>query len=183
MKKVVTVVFCLLLCAAILDCAKKKGAEKATAGAAVATANIVDTLLSDGRFTTLSKAIETAGLVETLKGPGPFTLFAPTDSAFAKLPPGAVDGLLGDTATLKNLLLYHVVQGRLMAADIMKMGTLGSMAGDSIAVMIMPDGKIMLGDNANVVQTDWLAKNGVIQVIDNILKPPAKTEQPAKMKM
>lgn len=176
MKKVLTLVLCLLLCVALLNCAKKKEeASKEAAPAAVATADIVDLALNDGRFTTFCKAVEAAGLVETLKGPGPFTVFAPTDSAFAKLPPGTVDGLLGDIPTLKNLLLYHVVSGRMMAADIMKTSTLGSITGDPIMVMIMPDGKVMLNDNANIVQSDVAAKNGVIQVIDNVLKPPAKT--------
>jgi uncharacterized surface protein with fasciclin (FAS1) repeats len=185
MKKVLTFALCLLLCVALLNCAKKKeeAPKEAAPVAAVATANVVDTLMNDGRFTTFNKAVEAAGLVETLKGMGPFTVFAPTDSAFAKLPPGTVDGLLADVPTLKSLLLYHVVSGQMMAADLMKMTKLGSMAGDSIAVMVMPDGKVMLNNSANVIQADVAAKNGVVHVVDTVLIPPsmkAPAKAPAK---
>ena len=118
-------------------------------------------------------AINAAGLAETLKGPGPFTVFAPTDSAFAKLPPGTVESLLQDVPTLKNILLFHVVPGKVMAADVANMPKAPTALGDSLTVMVMPDGKVMIGD-ANVVIADIEAKNGVIHVIDKVLLPPKK---------
>jgi uncharacterized surface protein with fasciclin (FAS1) repeats len=179
MKKVLTVALCLLLCVALLNCAKKKEeAPKTEAQQVAPLPDIISLAMSDGRFTTLVKAIEAAGLVDTLKSEGPFTVFAPTDSAFMKLPPGTVDGLLGDIPTLRNLLLYHVVVGKMMAADIALVKKLGSAAGDSITVTGMPDGKVMVND-ANVIQADVNAKNGVIHAIDKVIMPPSKTP-PAK---
>jgi uncharacterized surface protein with fasciclin (FAS1) repeats len=132
-------------------------------------ADIVDTALSAGSFNTLVTAVKAAGLVDTLKGAGPFTVFAPTDEAFAKLPPGTVEGLLKDTAKLKQILLYHVVSGKVMAADVVKIKSAKTVQGSEAKVSVK-GGKVMI-DNANVVKTDIETSNGVIHVIDTVILP------------
>ena len=131
--------------------------------------DIVDTAVAAGSFTTLAKALQAAGLIETLKGKGPFTVFAPTDEAFAKLPPGTVEGLLKDTEKLKKVLLYHVVAGNVMAKDVVKLKEARTVEGSSAKIKIT-DGKVMI-DNANVVTTDIKTSNGVIHVIDSVILP------------
>ena len=138
-------------------------------------ADIVDTAVADGRFTTLVAAVQAAGLVDTLKGAGPFTVFAPTDEAFAKLPAGTVETLLKpeNLETLKNTLLYHVVSGKVMAADVVTLD--GKMAdtafeGNSIKISVK-DGKVYLNENVQVIITDIETTNGVIHVIDTVLLP------------
>jgi uncharacterized surface protein with fasciclin (FAS1) repeats len=173
MKKYLIFALCLVLCVALLSCGKKKEEAPKEEQAAAPTTDIIDIASSDGRFTTLVAAVNAAGLTETLKGPGPFTLFAPTDSAFAKLPPGTVESLLAEPATLKDILLFHVVPGKVMAADAAKLSKAASVLGDSLSIMVMPDGKIMIGD-ANVVIGDIEASNGVIHVIDKVLLPVKK---------
>jgi transforming growth factor-beta-induced protein len=140
--------------------------------------DIVDTAVADGRFTTLVAAVQAAGLVDTLKSEGPFTVFAPTDEAFAKLPAGTVEDLLKpeNIETLKNILLYHVVPGKVMATDA---GALdGKMADTALADnplnISVKDGKVYLNDNAEVVITDIETTNGVIHVIDTVLLPEEK---------
>ena len=133
--------------------------------------DIVETAVAAGQFTTLAKALGEAGLVETLKGTGPFTVFAPTDAAFAKLPAGALEGLLADKAKLRAVLLYHVVPGRVMAADVLKMSSVKTVGGPSAKIMLH-GGAPMIGD-ASIVKTDVAASNGVIHVIDTVLMPPA----------
>ena len=136
--------------------------------------DIVDTAVSDGRFTTLAAALQAAGLVDTLKGEGPFTVFAPTDDAFAKLPAGTVDALLQDIPQLTDILLYHVVPGKVMAADVVKLDGQSAetaLEGKSIDISVK-DGKVMLNGNVEVVITDVEASNGVIHVIDSVLLPP-----------
>ena len=126
--------------------------------------DIVDTAVADKRFSTLVKAVTAAGLVDTLKGAGPFTVFAPTDEAFAKLPAGTLDALLKDIPTLKNILLYHVVPGSVMAADVVKLTEAKTAANLMLPVKV--DGmKVMVG-SANVIVTDIQTSNGVIHVID-----------------
>ena len=143
---------------------------------AASAADIVDTAVAAGNFTTLVSAVKAAGLAETLKGPGPFTVFAPTDEAFAKLPAGAVDALLKDPTKLKQVLLYHVVPGKVMAADVMKMKTAKTAQGGSLAIHAM-GGKVMV-DKAEVVKTDIDCDNGVIHVVDSVLMPkPAMTSK------
>jgi uncharacterized surface protein with fasciclin (FAS1) repeats len=172
MKKYLVLALCLVLCVSLLYCSKKK--EEAPKTEEVTTpGDIIEIASADGRFTTLVTAINAAGLVETLKGEGPFTVFAPTDSAFAKLPPGTVESLLQDVPALKNLLLFHVVPGRVMAADVANLTMAATALGDSVSVMVMPDGRVMIGD-ATVVIADIPAKNGVIHVIDKVLLPPKK---------
>jgi|SRR5271165_3886120 len=138
-------------------------------------ADIVDTAVSAGNFTTLVTAIKAAGLVDTLKGPGPFTVFAPTDEAFAKLPPGSVEALLKDPEKLKDILLYHVVSGKVMAASVVKMKSAKTVEGGSVKIHAM-GGKVMV-DNADVVKTDIVCDNGVIHVIDAVIMPSAMSKK------
>jgi transforming growth factor-beta-induced protein len=135
-------------------------------------ADIVDTAIADGRFTTLVAAVQAAGLVETLKGEGPFTVFAPTDDAFAKLPAGTVEDLLKpeNLETLKNILLYHVVPGKVMAADVVNLTSADTALGQSVTIKV-EDGKVFIND-AQVIITDIETRNGVIHVIDTVLLPP-----------
>lgn len=120
---------------------------------------------------TLAAALKAAGLVDTLKGPGPFTVFAPTDEAFAKLPAGTVDNLLKpeNHDKLVAILTYHVVSGKVMANDVMKMNEAKTVNGKELKIMTM-DGKVMV-DNATVVKADIVCSNGVIHVIDTVLLP------------
>ena len=131
-------------------------------------ADIIDTAVGAGQFTTLAKALTAAGLVETLKGPGPFTVFAPTDAAFAKIPPAQLDALLADKAKLVKVLTYHVVPGKVVAADV-KTGQVKTVEGDYLNVSASSGGVKVNG--ANVVKTDILASNGVIHVIDTVVMP------------
>ena len=135
------------------------------------TRDIVDTAVAAGSFTTLAKALEAAGLLETLKGAGPFTVFAPTDEAFAKLPAGTLDTLLKpeNRAKLTRILTYHVVPGRVMAADVVKLHSARAVSGDTIAIATHGGGVTV--DNAHVVKTDIAATNGVIHVIDAVILP------------
>ncbi|MGE5199572.1 MAG: fasciclin domain-containing protein [Rhodospirillaceae bacterium] len=130
--------------------------------------DIVDTAVAAGNFTTLAKALEAAGLVETLKGSGPFTVFAPTDEAFAKLPPGTLDALLKDKAKLTAVLTYHVVPGKVMAADVVKLQSAKTVQGQSITIDTSAGVKV---DGANVIKTDIETSNGVIHVIDAVILP------------
>jgi uncharacterized surface protein with fasciclin (FAS1) repeats len=138
------------------------------------TKDIVDTAVAAGSFTTLAKALEAAGLVETLKGAGPFTVFAPTDEAFAKLPAGTLDTLLKpeNRAKLTRILTYHVVPGRVMAADVVKLHSATAVSGDTIAIATHGGGVTV--DNAHLVKTDIVATNGVIHVIDAVILPAEK---------
>ena len=133
--------------------------------------DIVDTAVAAGSFKTLAKALQAADLVTTLKGPGPFTVFAPTDEAFAALPAGTLETLLKpeNKAQLKRILTYHVVAGKVMAADVVKMKSAKAVSGDTLTVA-MRNGGVML-DNARVVKTDIAASNGVIHVIDAVVLP------------
>jgi transforming growth factor-beta-induced protein len=137
---------------------------------ALAQSDIVDIAMADDRFTTLVAAVQAADLVETLKGPGPFTVFAPTDAAFAKLPKGTVDALLNDIPTLKSILLYHVVPGKVMAADVVALDSADTALGQSVAVSVV--GQTVRINESRVVITDIAASNGVIHVIDSVLLPP-----------
>jgi uncharacterized surface protein with fasciclin (FAS1) repeats len=133
------------------------------------TMDIVETAIADGRFTTLVAALQAAGLVDTLQGDGPFTVFAPTDDAFAALPAGTVEGLLNDIPTLTDILLYHVIDGRVFAADVVNLTTAATIQGEDVTISVM-DGKVMI-DDAEVIITDILTTNGVIHVIDAVILP------------
>ena len=139
------------------------------------TKNIVDVATSAGSFKTLLAAVKAAGLVETLQGDGPFTVFAPSDAAFAKIPKAKLDALLADKAALTSLLTYHVVSGRVMAADIVKAkgAKPTTVNGQSVNVTVR-GGKVYVG-GAQVVSADVQASNGVIHVIDTVLMPAPKS--------
>jgi uncharacterized surface protein with fasciclin (FAS1) repeats len=133
--------------------------------------NIVETAVAAGSFTTLAKALQAADLVPTLNGPGPFTVFAPTDEAFAKLPAGTLETLLRpeNRDTLRRILTYHVVPGKVMAADVVKVTSAKTASGDTIAVSARQG--VVRVDEARVTATDILASNGVIHVIDAVILP------------
>lgn len=130
-------------------------------------ADIVDTAVAAGNFKTLATALKAAGLVETLKGPGPFTVFAPTDAAFAKIPPEQLQALLNDKAKLTAVLTYHVVAGKVMSKDV-KAGPVKTVQGSALTVSTMGGVKV---DRANVTAVDIVADNGVIHVIDSVVLP------------
>jgi uncharacterized surface protein with fasciclin (FAS1) repeats len=150
------------------------GAVLAAPRTAVAQAqrNIVETAVAAGQFTTLAKALGAAGLIETLSGKGPFTVFAPTDAAFAKLPKATLDAILADKKKLTEILTYHVVPGKVMAADVVKVTEAKTVQGAPIMVKVS-GGTVMLNGSAKVVTTDIGASNGVIHVIDTVILPPA----------
>ena len=129
---------------------------------------IVDIAVQAGSFKTLVQAVQAAGLVETLSGEGPFTVFAPTDEAFAQIPQETLQAVLADKEKLTAILTYHVVPGKLMAADVVRSTQLQTVQGQSITVST--EGGVRV-DDANVVQTDIEADNGVIHVIDKVLMP------------
>jgi uncharacterized surface protein with fasciclin (FAS1) repeats len=135
-------------------------------------ADIVDTAVAAGEFTTLAAALEAAGLVETLKGEGPFTVFAPTDDAFAKLPAGTVESLLKpeNKEQLAAILTYHVVPGEVMAAEVMNMSEAETVNGKALS--IKAEGGAVMVNDATVTQADVDASNGVIHVVDTVILPP-----------
>lgn len=141
------------------------------AAAEPAKKDIVDTAVAAGNFKTLAAALKAAGLIETLKGKGPFTVFAPTDEAFAKLPEGTVESLLKpeNKDKLVGILTYHVVAGKVMAADVVKLKEAKTVQGKAVKITVK-DGKVMV-DAANVVTTDIATSNGVIHVIDAVILP------------
>ena len=147
----------------------------AIGGASVSASqkDIVDTAVGAGQFNTLAAALGAAGLVETLKGPGPFTVFAPTDDAFAKLPDGTVENLLKpeNKAQLTAVLTYHVVPGKVMAEDVVKLDEAKAVSGKMLKIKV-DGGKVRIND-ATVTAADVPASNGVIHVVDSVILPPA----------
>lgn len=133
--------------------------------------DIVDTAVAAGSFNTLATALKAAGLVDTLKGKGPFTVFAPTDDAFGKLPAGALERLLADKALLTKVLTYHVVAGKVLAADVVTLSEAKTVEGSAVRIAVA-NGGVKVND-ANVVKTDVGASNGVIHVIDSVILPSA----------
>ena len=140
----------------------------AVAGSYGAKKDIVDTAVSAGSFNTLVTAVQAAGLVDTLKGEGPFTVFAPTDEAFAKIPKDQLDALLADKEKLTAVLTYHVVPGKVMAADVAGLKSAKTVQGSSVTIDTASGVKI---DNAQVVKADIVTSNGVIHVIDTVIIP------------
>ena len=142
------------------------------------TPDIVDTAVAAGGFETLVAAVKAAGLVETLKGKGPFTVFAPTDEAFAKLPEGTVASLLEpkNKEKLVSILTYHVVPGKVMAADVVELSEATTAQGSKVKINAKDDVKI---NDAKVIKTDIECANGVIHVIDSVILPPEKTDKKA----
>ncbi len=135
----------------------------------MAKGTIVDIAIANGNFKTLVAAVQAAGLAETLSGPGPFTVFAPTDAAFAKLPAGTVEALLQDKAKLSSILTYHVVSGKVMASEVVKLTSAKTVNGQ-MATIKVTNGTVMV-DNAKVITTDIEGSNGVIHVIDSVILP------------
>jgi len=133
--------------------------------------DIVDTAVAAGSFKTLAAALQAAGLVDTLKSKGPFTVFAPTDEAFSKLPAGTVESLLKpeNKEKLVAILTYHVVPGKVLAAQVTKMSAAKTVNGQSLAISV--NGGTVMVDNAKVIQTDIICSNGVIHVIDSVVLP------------
>ena len=131
--------------------------------------DIVDTAMSAGTFTTLVAAITAAGLDTALKSPGPFTVFAPSDDAFSKVPSGTVESLLEDLPTLRKILEYHVVSGKVMAADVVKLSEATTTQGEEVKINAS-GGSVKIND-ATVTMPDVEAENGVIHVIDTVLLP------------
>jgi uncharacterized surface protein with fasciclin (FAS1) repeats len=148
--------------------------SRTTRAAAADTKDIVDTAIAAGSFTTLARALTAADLLQTLRGDGPFTVFAPTDEAFAKLPAGTLENLLRpeNKAKLQRILTYHVVPGKVMAADVVKLDSAKAVSGDTMMIALKNGGVTV--DEARVVKTDIAASNGVIHVIDAVILP--KTE-------
>jgi transforming growth factor-beta-induced protein len=145
--------------------------------------SIVDIAVEDGRFTTLVAAVEAAGLAETLSGDSEFTVFAPTDDAFAALPDGTVDSLLEDPeGALKDILLYHVVEGAVPAETIVTLDSAVTVQGEPVTISVM-DGNVTLNDSANVIIPDIMASNGIIHVIDTVILPPSMIEAAVEEEM
>jgi uncharacterized surface protein with fasciclin (FAS1) repeats len=134
--------------------------------------DIVAVASAAGSFNTLVQAVRAAGLVETLQGEGPFTVFAPTDEAFARLPAGTVEALIANPERLRQVLTYHVVPGRVMAAQVAGMDRANTVQGSALMIRVH-GGRVHVGD-ATVTQADIRASNGVIHVIDTVLLPPEK---------
>ena len=134
--------------------------------------DIIDTAVAAGQFKTLAKALTEAELIDTLKGKGPFTVFAPTDAAFAKIPKETLAAILKDKEKLKAILTYHVVPGKVMAADVVKLEKAKTVQGSNVKIVVK-DGKVMV-NQAKVVKTDIETSNGVIHVIDAVILPPEK---------
>ena len=130
--------------------------------------DIVDTAVAAGSFNTLATALTEAGLIDTLKGSGPFTVFAPTDEAFAKIPEDQLKAILADKELLTSILTYHVVAGKVMAKDVVKLDSAESLQGNKLVVSTDQGVKV---NNASVIKTDIVTSNGVIHVIDTVLVP------------
>ncbi len=191
MRRTLAVVAALTLSLTVAACGTDDTTDESTAGTTssapatteaapsetAAAQDIVDTAVAAGSFTTLASALEAAGLVETLKGEGPFTVFAPTDEAFAALPDGTLDTLLADPqGDLTDILTYHVVPGKVMAADVVGLGgqEVETVQGAGLTVNVDGDQVSLTdaaGNTVNVTQTDIEASNGVIHVIDGVLMP------------
>ena len=162
------------LIAAMVGCQSKKPEATEAPPETAPAVDVVDTAVQAGTFATLVSAINAAGLTEMLKGPGPFTVFAPTDDAFAALAPGTLDELLKPEKIedLKAILSYHVVPGKVMAADVANLVSTVTANGKELKVTVV-DSVVMVND-AKVTKTDIVASNGVIHVIDKVLIPPTQ---------
>jgi len=174
MKKLLLVPFALLIACGgaqkteATEAPVAEATETVEAEAPAPAADIVDTAVAAGDFNTLVTAVQAAGLVDTLKGEGPFTVFAPTDEAFAKIPPETLEGLLADKEALTKVLTYHVVPGKVMAADVAGLTEAPTVQGSNLAIDTSEGVKV---GNANVIKTDIETSNGVIHVIDTVLLP------------
>ncbi len=162
-------VFAVAAAILLASCAGSPESDMSNEGMMDDMPSIAEIAVEDGRFTTLVAALDAAGLVDTLSNDGPFTVFAPTDDAFAKLPEGTVEALLGDIPALTDILLYHVVSGKVMASDVVTLESAETLSGKK--VMIKVDmGNVYIND-AQVIITDIEASNGVIHVVDTVILP------------
>jgi len=177
MKRIRTTI-AVLVVAALAAAAIGASASASTASKSEGDKNIVQTALAAGQFSTLASLLTKAGLVDTLSTSGPFTVFAPTDAAFAKVPKATLDTLAANPAQLKSVLLYHVVPGRVAAADVVKLTSAKTLEGRSVAIKTV-DGSVYI-DKAKVTTPNVTASNGVIHVIDSVLIPKAAPAAPAK---
>jgi uncharacterized surface protein with fasciclin (FAS1) repeats len=168
MKRIISLVVVLAVAAVTVG-----GAGAASARTEASNADIVQTAVAAGQFTTLASLLQKAGLVDTLTTAGPFTVFAPTDAAFAKVPKATLDALAADPAKLKAVLLYHVVPGRVTAADVVKLTSAKTAEGRSVAIKVT-NGSVFVG-GAQVTTPDVEASNGIIHVIDSVLIPKQAT--------
>ena len=173
MKRIISLVAVLAVAAAAVG-----GTGPASAGTRASKVDIVQTAVAAGQFTTLASLLQKAGLVDTLATGGPFTAFAPTDAAFAKVPKATLDALAADPAKLKAVLLYHVVPGRVTAADVVKLTSAKTAEGRSLAIKVV-NGSVFV-DGAQVTTPDVGATNGVIHVIDSVLIPQEATATASK---
>jgi uncharacterized surface protein with fasciclin (FAS1) repeats len=162
-KRVAVVVLALVLVSALLPTASSLADPE--------TGTVADIIAGHDGLTTLADLLDAAGLTDSLKGPGPFTVFAPTDAAFAALPPGVLDALRADLPTLRNLLLHHVAPEQLLAADLAGLASVPTALGGTIAVSVV-DGDIFLNGTIRVIVTDILASNGIIHKIDAVIELP-----------
>lgn len=162
-------------CGGSSDSSESEPTTTTSSGSESAPATIVATAQSAGSFNTLVAAVQAAGLVDTLNGAGPFTVFAPTDEAFAALPPGTLDSLLlpENRERLRAILTYHVVSGDVRAAQVTTMSSATSVQGAPIAIAV-ENGAVRLNGSATVTQADIACSNGVIHVIDRVILPPAQ---------
>jgi uncharacterized surface protein with fasciclin (FAS1) repeats len=164
----------ILLLAAVLGASLLAGAATGRTAApakAGAEGNIVQTAIAAGQFKTLAKLLQKAGLVSALQQPGPFTVFAPTDAAFKKVPKKTLNVLLHNKAKLKAVLLYHVVSGKVTAADVVKLSSAKTLNGKSVRIRV--SGSNVFVNKAKVTKPDVMATNGVIHVVNRVLIPPA----------
>jgi len=168
MKRIISLVAVLAVAAAAVG-----GTGPASAGTRASKVDIVQTAVAAGQFTTLASLLQKAGLVDTLATGGPFTVFAPTDAAFAKVPKATLDALAADPAKLKAVLHYHVVPGRVTAADVVKLTSAKTAEGRSLGIKVV-NGSVFV-DGAQVTTPDVEATNGVIHVIDSVLIPKEAT--------
>ena len=141
-------------------------------GSTRASGDLVATATAAGNFTTLVSLVKQAGLAETLSATGPYTVFAPTDAAFKKVPKKTLKALLANKAKLKAVLLYHVVSGKVTAADVVKLHSAKTLNGKKVRIHVA--NSTVFVNNAKVVKADVMATNGVIHVVNRVLIPPAK---------
>jgi uncharacterized surface protein with fasciclin (FAS1) repeats len=158
-----------LVLALALGVATATAGRAATAGAKMGEKNLVQTAIAAGQFKTLASLLQKAGLAATLEGKGPYTVFAPTDAAFAKVPKATLASLATNKAKLRAVLLYHVVKGKVTAAQAMKLHTAKTLEGKPVSIQVK-GGKVIVG-GATVTKANVLASNGVIHVINKVLIP------------
>jgi uncharacterized surface protein with fasciclin (FAS1) repeats len=166
--KRIPIIAVLVLALAVATATATAG-RATTAGPKMGERNLVETAIAAGQFKTLASLLEKAGLAGTLEGKGPFTVFAPTDAAFAKVPKATLASLAKNKAKLRAVLLYHVVKGKVTAAQAMKLQSAKTLEGKPISIRVS-GGKVIVG-GATVVKANVMASNGVIHVINKVLIP------------